>query len=96
PQKAQAIKIDRHNLPKDVQGIKQRIGEAIAHQIEQGNITDRKGVIEALEGAGLEITRQTDKSISIKNPDGKRNIRLEGFIYENREFSQELGTEHRE
>lgn len=96
PQKAQAIKIDRHNLPKDVQGIKQRIGEAIAHQIEQGNITDRKGVIEALEGAGIEITRQTDKSISIKNPEGKRNIRLEGFIYENREFSQELGTEHRE
>ena len=42
-------------------------GEAIAHQIEQGNITDRKGVIEALEGAGLEITRQTDKSINHTN-----------------------------
>ena len=96
PQKAQAIKIDPYNLPKDVQALKQRIGEAIAYQIEQGNITSRKGVVDALESAGLQITRQTDKSISIKNPDGKRNIRLEGFIYENREFSQELGAEHRE
>ena len=44
--------------------------------------------------AGFDITRQTDKSISIKNPDGKRNIRLEGVIYENRRFGEEFRAEH--
>ena len=95
PNKAQAIKtLNRQNLPKDVQQVKEQIGQALAHQIEQGNITDRKGVIDTLEQAGFEIARQTDKSISIKNPDGKRNIRLEGVIYENRQLGKELGKEH--
>lgn len=96
PTKAQAIKtLNRQNLPKDVQQVKEQIGQAIAHQIEQGNITDRKGVINTLEQAGFEIARQTDKSISIKNPDGKRNIRLEGVIYENRQLGKELGEDYR-
>ena len=95
PTKAQAIKtLNRQNLPKDVQQVKEQIGQAIAHQIEQGNITDRKGVIDTLEQAGFEIARQTDKSISIKNPDGKRNIRLEGVIYENRQLGKELGEDY--
>ena len=96
PTKAQAVKtLNRQNLPKDVQRVKEQIGQAIAHQIEQGNITDRKGVIDTLEQAGFEIARTTDKSISIKNPDGKRNIRLEGVIYENRQFGKELGEDYR-
>ena len=96
PDKAQAVKtLNRQNLPKEVQQLKAQIGQAIAHQIEQGNITDRKGVIDTLEQAGFEITRTTDKSISIKNPEGKRNIRLEGVIYENRQLGKELGEEHR-
>ena len=95
PTKAQAIKtLNRQNLPKDVQQVKEQIGQAIAQQIEQGNITDRKGVIDTLEQAGFEIARQTDKSISIKNPDGKRNIRLEGVIYENRQLGKELGEDY--
>ncbi|MGP4965432.1 relaxase/mobilization nuclease domain-containing protein, partial [Psychrobacter celer] len=96
PDKTQAVKtLNRQNLPKEVQQLKAQIGQAIAHQIEQGNITDRKGVIDTLEQAGFEIARTTDKSISIKNPDGKRNIRLEGVIYENRQLGKELGEEHR-
>lgn len=95
PDKAQAVKtLNRQNLPKEVQQLKAQIGQAIAHQIEQGNITDRKGVIDTLEQAGFEITRTTDKSISIKNPEGKRNIRLEGVIYENRQLGKELGEDH--
>ena len=95
PDKTQAVKtLNRQNLPKAVQQVKERIGQAIAHQIEQGNITDRKGVIDTLEQAGFEIARTTDKSISIKNPDGKRNIRLEGVIYENRQLGKELGEDH--
>ncbi|MCL1624390.1 relaxase/mobilization nuclease domain-containing protein [Moraxella sp. Tifton1] len=93
PRKAQAIKIDPHNLPKDIQSIKESIGAVITDRIDKGYITDRKGVIELLEQSGFEIKRTTDKSISIANPNGKRNIRLEGFIYENRRFGSELGAE---
>ena len=96
PDKAQAVKtLNRQNLPKAVQQVKERIGQAIAHQIEQGNITDRKGVIDTLEQAGFEIARTTDKSISIKSPEGKRNIRLEGIIYEDGRLFRQVGEEHR-
>lgn len=96
PEKAQAVKtLNSQNLPQEVRKIKEQIGQVISQQIEQGNITDRKDVIDTLQQAGFEIARQTDKSISIKNPDGKRNIRLEGVIYENRQLGKELGEEHR-
>lgn len=96
PEKAQAVKtLSSQNLPKEIRKIKEQIGQVISHQIEQGNVTDRKDVIDTLQQAGFEIARQTDKSISIKNPDGKRNIRLEGIIYENRQFNEEFGEERR-
>lgn len=96
PDKAQAVKtLSSQNLPQDIRKIKEQIGQVISHQIEQGNVTDRKDVIETLQQAGFEIARQTDKSISIKNPDGKRNIRLEGIIYENRQFNEEFAEERR-
>ena len=96
PEKAQAVKtLSSQNLPQDIRKIKEQIGQVISHQIEQGNVTDRKDVIDTLQQAGFEIARQTDKSISIKNPEGKRNIRLEGIIYENRQFSEEFGEERR-
>lgn len=96
PDKAQAVKtLSSQNLPQDIRKIKEQIGQVISHQIEQGNVTDRKDVIDTLQQAGFEIARQTDKSISIKNPDGKRNIRLEGIIYENRQFNEEFREERR-
>ena len=95
PDKAQAIKVlNSQNLPESVKEIKQQIGAVIAEQISKGNIQNRQDVVKTLEGAGFDITRQTDKSISIKNPDGKRNIRLEGVIYENRRFGEEFRAEH--
>jgi len=96
PDKAQAVKtLSSQNLPQDIRKIKEQIGQVISHQIEQGNVIDRKDVIDTLQQAGFEIARQTDKSISIKNPDGKRNIRLEGIIYENRQFNEEFAEERR-
>lgn len=95
PDKAQAIKVlNSQNLPESVKEIKQQIGTVIAEQISMGNIQNRQDVVKTLEGYGFDITRQTDKSISIKNPDGKRNIRLEGVIYENRRFGEEFRAEH--
>ena len=95
PDKAQAIKtLNSQNLPENIKEIKQQIGTAIAEQISNGNIQNRQDVVNTLENAGFEITRQTERSISIKNPDGKRNIRLEGVIYENRQFDEQLAEEY--
>ena len=96
PEKAQAIKtLNSQNLPSSVKEIKEQIGTAIAEQISNGNIQNRQDVVATLKGAGFEIARETDRSISIKNPDGKRNIRLEGVIYENRQFDKQFAEEHR-
>jgi hypothetical protein len=95
PDKQKAVKIDVHNLPQNLIEIKDKIGQAISSQIESGAINDQQGVVDTLKNAGFEIARITEKSISIKNPDGKRNIRLEGAIYENRQFDSELGKEYR-
>jgi hypothetical protein len=86
--------LNSQNLPENVKEIKQQIGTAIAEQISNGNIQNRQDVVNTLENAGFEITRQTERSISIKNPDGKRNIRLEGVIYENRQFDEQLAEEY--
>lgn len=95
PDKAQAIKVlNSQNLPESVKEIKEQIGAIIADQISKGEIENRQGVVKTLEDAGFEITRQTERSISIKNPDGKRNIRLEGVIYENRQFDKQFAEEH--
>lgn len=95
PDKAQAIKtLNSQNLPENIKEIKQQIGAAIAEQISNGNIQNRQDVVSMLENVGFEITRQTERSISIKNPDGKRNIRLEGVIYENRQFDKQFAEEH--
>lgn len=95
PDKAQAIKVlNSQNLPESVKEIKQQIGTVIAEKISKGNIQNRQDVVKTLEDAGFDITRQTDKSISIKNPDGKRNIRLEGVIYENRQFDKQFAEKH--
>ena len=67
PDKAQAIKtLNSQNLPENVKEIKQQIGTAIAEQISNGNIQNRQDVVNTLENAGFEITRQTERSISIK------------------------------
>ena len=94
PSKAKVLQIDQHNLPKSIREIQEKIGMVVCQQIEQGNINNRSDVIAMLEGAGFEIARLTPKNISIKNPDGGRNIRLKGVIYEDRQLSQELGAEH--
>lgn len=89
----QQVKKGPSNAPERVQAIKDAIGEVITSQIAKHAITSRSDVLDALQRAGFEIARVTDKSISIKNPDGKRNIRLEGSIYENRRFGQEFAAE---
>ncbi len=78
----------RDNLPRDVKEARQGITDALTALVAEGVITSRADVVQSLTNAGFEIARQTDKAISIKNPDpeSKRNIRLTGGLYE-RDFS---------
>ena len=57
-------------------------------EIEKGYITNRHGILKAFASLGLVVARETKTSISVKNPDGKNNIRFKGEIYE-REFEVE-------
>ena len=76
------------DLPSSVKELREQLHEFITLEIEQGNINDRSDIVKTLTDAGIEVARETDKSISIKNPNGTRNIRLSGAIYE-REFTSE-------
>ena len=78
----------RDNLPRDVKEARQAITDGLQALVEEGAITSRADVVQSLTDSGFEIARQTDKAISIKNPDpeSKRNIRLTGRLYE-RDFN---------
>lgn len=83
----------RDNLPRDVKEARQGITDALTALVAEGVITSRADVVQSLTSAGFEIARQTDKAISIKNPDpeAKRNIRLTGGLYERDfKFSREV------
>ena len=76
------------DLPKDVKKLRDALHDLIAEEIRQGNINNRSDILKFLKSKDIEVARETDKSISIKNPHGTRNIRFSGAIYE-REFTRE-------
>lgn len=90
PSKSQLLK---HNLrtPKPVKEIKEGITLLVSKHIEQGTIKSQEQLAELLTKSGLEISRVTKNSISIKNPSGARNIRLDGEIYK-KEFYEQTRT----
>lgn len=80
-----------NNLPKAKEEAAHAITDGLLKFAESGNLKNRDDVINTLENAGFEIARKTPKSISIKDPEGGRNIRLKGKIYEQDfRFGQEL------
>ena len=86
----------RDNLPRDIKDARQAITDGLKALVVESVITNRDDVIQALTDGGFEIARQTDKAISIKNPDptAKRNIRLTGGLYERGfKFSREVQSE---
>lgn len=76
------------DLPSDIKELREQLHEFIALEIENGNINNRSDMVQVLTDAGIEVARETGKSISVKNPNSTRNIRLSGAIYE-REFTSE-------
>lgn len=82
------------DLPQSKQEAARAITDGLLSMAGNGELTDRIDVVNVLEGAGFTVARQTNKSISIADPDGGRNIRLKGQIYEQDfRFSPELRVE---
>ncbi|MCK7355572.1 relaxase/mobilization nuclease domain-containing protein, partial [Enterobacter roggenkampii] len=69
-------------LPKTKQEAAEAITRGLLTLASSGELKKRQDVTEALERSGFEVVRTTKSSISIADPDGGRNIRLKGAIYE--------------
>ncbi|MBJ2668119.1 relaxase/mobilization nuclease domain-containing protein, partial [Salmonella enterica subsp. enterica serovar London] len=70
------------DLPRDKQLAAEKITTGLMNLMQQGVIRSRQDVVAQLESYGLTVARETKSSISIADPDGGRNIRLKGMIYE--------------
>lgn len=86
------------DLPKNSKVIQQKIHEGFERLILAGRVRNRDDVVQTLHESGFEITRITERSISLKNPEeGGRNIRLKGAFYEQDfRFSAEIQREIQE
>ncbi|TYE18413.1 relaxase/mobilization nuclease domain-containing protein, partial [Klebsiella pneumoniae] len=71
-----------NDLPGDRQKAAQAITDSLETMVAQGMIRNRENVVRALENGGLTVVRETKSSLSIADPDGGRNIRLKGALYE--------------
>lgn len=69
---------EKDNAQKD--SIHERI---LSHVERNPSINSRDDVVKAIENLGYEVTRTSkkDDSISIKNPQGGRNLKLKGELY---------------
>ena len=82
------------DLPKNSQKAAESITAGLSHLAMQGLIRNRQDVITTLEAAGMTIARETKSSISIASPDGGKNLRLKGALYERDfQFSESLREE---
>lgn len=79
------------DLPANRAEVARTITDSLLVYAGQDQLRDRQSVIGVLTGAGFTVARETKKSISIADPEGGRNIRLEGSIYE-RNFQFSEGT----
>ena len=72
--------------PRDLPFAKQDAAQAITDGLlllaAAGELADRADVVATLEKHGFQVVRETRKSISIADPEGGRNIRLKGALYE--------------
>ncbi|GKW14032.1 hypothetical protein PEC301899_43140 [Pectobacterium carotovorum subsp. carotovorum] len=69
-------------LPKTKQEAAEMITRGLLALASSGEMKTRQDITEALERSGFDVVRTTKSSISIADPDGGRNIRLKGAIYE--------------
>jgi hypothetical protein len=82
------------NLPASKLAAAQAITDGLLSLAASGELRQRDDVIRTLEEAGFTVARETKNSISIADPEGGRNIRLKGMLYERDfRFGEELRGE---
>ena len=81
PLNRQAV-ITPKDLPRGHKEAAQAITDGLLRMAGAGEIQSRDDVRKALQGAGFSVVRETKNSLSIADPDGGRNIRLKGVLYE--------------
>ena len=67
---------------------RQLIGEYLTELVVNGTVQDRAGVVKALKEAGLEVTRQGEHYVTVRDPEKKNRWRLKGALYEH-DFKRE-------
>ena len=83
--------VTAQDLPNDRKQAVEVITNSLVNLVDRGAIKNRADVIQELTANGFEIARETNKSISIKDPQGGKNIRLKGALYERDfKFSEEI------
>lgn len=83
------------NLPKHKKEILESAHDLVCSELSLGNINDRNDILKVLTGAGIEIaSKPTHKYISLKDPEGGKNIRMKGEIYEQEFTVEKFVREH--
>lgn len=75
--------VTAQDLPNDRKQAVEVITNSLVNLVDRGAIKNRADVIQELTANGFEIARKTKTAISIKDPQGGKNIRLKGALYEN-------------
>jgi TPR repeat protein len=71
----------------------EQISAGLTELVKSGAVNDRADVLNALKMSGFTIARETKQSISIADPNGSKNIRLKGAIYERSFNASQLDAE---
>ncbi|MCE7575807.1 relaxase/mobilization nuclease domain-containing protein [Aliivibrio fischeri] len=89
PENKQAL-VTANSLPHSKKLAVEAITYGLLKQAENGEIRNRDDVKICLEKAGFSVVRETKNSLSIADPEGGKNLRLKGVIYE-KDFRFGLG-----
>lgn len=82
PHRRRAAAFANHRLPESVKEIKAALASAVAANLAAETINTRDELLTWLTEQGFKVERVTDKSISVSHSKLKKNIRLEGELYE--------------
>ena len=80
---AKARTLQPGNVPEPIRKDKECLDQHITDLVNAGEINNRQQLVDHINSmSGIEVTRQTKKSISIKVDGHKKTIRMKGAIYE--------------
>ncbi len=91
----QSLSISK-NIPKHKREILESAHDLVCAELSLGHINDRNDILRVLTDAGITIaSKPTHKYISLKDPEGGKNIRMKGEIYEPEFTIKKFISEHR-